>query len=69
MSNNINAYTDRNSFPSEDSIGKNVKGQIERGGSFWGMLEDYDDTYLYLKGNRGQKIIIKRRSVARLEVV
>ncbi len=32
-------------------------------------LEDYDDAYLYLAGDAGQQIIIKRRSVARLEVV
>ena len=69
MSESVNVCNGRNSFPTKESIGRNVNGQIERGGSFWGALEGYDDTYLYLKGNRGQEIIIKRRSVARLEVI
>ena len=65
----MNVNNGRNSFPSEESIGKSIRGQIERGGNFWGVLEDYDDAYLYLAGDAGQQIIIKRRSVARLEVV
>ena len=65
----MNVNNGRNSFPSEDSIGKSIRGQIERGGNFWGVLEDYDDAYLYLTGDAGQQIIIKRRSVARLEVI
>ena len=65
----MNVNNGRNSFPSEESIGKSIRGQIERGGNFWGVLEDYDDAYLYLTGDAGQQIIIKRRSVARLEVV
>jgi hypothetical protein len=59
----------KKSFPSEDSIGKNVEGQIERGGDFWGTLEGYDETYLYLKGHNNREIIVKRRSIARLMVV
>jgi len=69
MSNEVNVCSGRNRFPSRGSIGRDINGQIERGGSFWGTLKDYDETYLYLKGNRGQEIIIKRRSVARLEVI
>ena len=65
----MNVNNGRNSFPSEESIGKSIRGQIERGGNFWGVLEDYDDAYLYLTGDAGQQIIIKRRTIARLEVI
>ena len=64
-----NVSNGRYSFPSEESIGKGISGQIERGGNFWGTLEDYDDAYLYLRGDAGQQIIIKRRTIARLEVI
>jgi hypothetical protein len=64
----VNVSNGRNSFPSEESIGKNVEGQIERGGSFWGILEAFDDVYLYLRGTGDQEIIIKRKAIARLVV-
>jgi hypothetical protein len=69
MSKIENVCSGRNNFPSSESIGRDINGQIERGGNFWGSLVGYDDTYLYLKGNRGQEIIIKRRSIAKLEVI
>lgn len=69
MSKIENVVIGRYSFPSEESIGRDVNGQIERGGNFWGKLVGYDDTYLYLKGDKGQDVIVRRKNIAKLEVV
>lgn len=68
MTENIEVTMGRKGFPSEDSIGRKVEGQIERGGSFWGILEAFDDKFLYLRGTSDQEIIIKRKAIACLVV-
>lgn len=50
----------------ESLIGKRVDGSIESGSRFWGTLESFDDKWLYIRGHRGQPILIKRRKLAAL---
>ena len=63
-------------FPSNDedgilesSIGNYGEGELESGGRFWGTLEGFTEHRLFFRGEHGQRIIIKRRRVARLEMV
>jgi hypothetical protein len=61
-------------YPTENDIlvpliGKNVDGTLDSGGHFFGTLEGFSDYQIFLKGDRGQRIIIKRRKIARMEVV
>ena len=77
MSKDIDVVNTTNNLPSsndedailESSIGKYGEGELESGGRFWGTLEGFTEHRLFFKGEHGQKIIIKRRRVARLEVV
>ena len=39
------------------------------GGKFWGTLEAFSAESLFIRGERGQKIIIKRKRIAELEVI
>jgi len=71
-----NGSTTRKAFssPKEDEIlesliRKQVTGQLDNGGRFYGALGDFDDRSLYIIGDRNQPIIIRRKSIARLEVV
>lgn len=45
---------------------KRVEGALESGAKFWGKLESFDANWLFLKGNRDQAIIIRRRKLAAL---
>jgi hypothetical protein len=47
-------------------IGKRVDGALESGSRFWGTLESFDEKWLYIRGHRGQPILIKRRKLAAL---
>ncbi len=77
MSENENVVETTNSLPSNDedailesNIGNYCDGEIEMsGGRFWGKIAGFNERYLFLKGDHGQKIIVKRRRIARLEVV
>jgi len=40
-----------------------------RGGKFWGTLEAFNAESLFIRGDKGQKIIIKRKRIAELEVI
>jgi len=50
-------------------IGRQIIGALESGSKFFGTLAAFDERQLLLIGNRGQRILIKRRKVARLEAV
>jgi len=51
-------------------IGKRVEGFLEGNGSrFYGTLESFDEFMLYLRGDRGQLLLVKRRRVAKLEAI
>jgi hypothetical protein len=65
-----------NNLPSndEDAIleskkGRYGEGELESGGLFWGTLNGFTEHRLFFTGEHGQSIIIKRRRVARLEMV
>lgn len=47
--------------------GKDVKGVTGSGGKFWGNLEGFDEQWLFLRGYRGQALIIRRKKVESLE--
>jgi hypothetical protein len=66
--NDIKKYPTENDIL-EPLIGKSVDGNLDGGGSFFGVLEGFSDYQLFLKGDEGQRIIIKRRKIARMEVV
>jgi len=51
-------------------IGKQVSGYLEGNGNrFYGTLESFDEHMLYLRGNRGQLLLVKRRRIAKLEAI
>jgi len=51
-------------------IGKRVEGFLEGNGSrFYGTLESFDEFMLYLRGDRGQLLLVKRRRIAKLEAI
>ncbi len=50
----------------ESLIGKHVDGALESGARFWGVLESFDEKWLFLRGYRNQPIIIRRRKMASL---
>ena len=51
-------------------IGKKVEGFLEGNGSrFYGTLESFDEFMLYLRGDRGQLLLVKRRRIAKLEAI
>ena len=53
-----------------DSLtGKQLIGWLDSGSRFYGTLEAFNEYRLFIVGNRGQRIIIKRRKVSRLEAV
>jgi len=45
-------------------LNKHVDGALQSGSRFWGVLERFDGTWLYIRGYRGQPIIIRRRTLA-----
>jgi len=53
----------------ESSIGKYGEDELESSGRFWRTLEGFTEHWLFFRGEHGQKLIIKRRRVARLEVL
>jgi len=53
----------------ESWIGKQLIGSLESGSKFFGTLTAFNEHQLLFIGNRGQRILIKRRKVARLEAV
>lgn len=48
---------------------KEIIGWIDSGSKFYGKLDVFNQYRLFIIGNRGQRIIIKRGQVARLEAV
>jgi hypothetical protein len=68
--NSIKAFssTDEDKLCNE-YIEHKVSGVLDRGGKFWGTLEAFNAESLFIRGDRGQKIIIKRRRIAELEVI
>jgi hypothetical protein len=50
----------------ESMIEKYVDGTLDSGGRFWGRLEAFNERKLFIRGERGQAIIIKRRKISRL---
>jgi hypothetical protein len=44
-----------------------VAGNIENGGFFTGQLVSFNDKFLFLKGDKGQDILIRRKWITRLE--
>jgi hypothetical protein len=53
----------------ESWIGKQIIGALDSGSKFFGTLEAFNEHRLFIVGNRGQRIVIKRRKVARMEAV
>lgn len=53
----------------ESMLKNKLDGTLDSGFRFYGVLEDFNDTSLFLRGNRGQMIIIKRKRISRLEAV
>jgi hypothetical protein len=53
----------------ESLIEHQITGTLDSGGRFFGNLEGYDQYRLFIRGNRGQRILIKRKYVARLEAL
>lgn len=49
--------------------GKQLIGWLDSGSKFYGTLEAFTEHRLFIVGNRGQRIIIKKRKVSRLEAV
>jgi len=52
----------------ESMIGSFVDGTIDSGGRFWGTLEAVTEQKLLIRGEHGQRILIKRRKISRLVV-
>jgi hypothetical protein len=46
-----------------------IDGNLETGSRFYGKLTAFNAKLLLLEGNAGQRILIKRKMVARLEAV
>lgn len=67
---NIKAFssTDEDKLCAE-YIEHRVSGVLDRGGKFWGTLEAFSAESLFIRGDKGQKIIIKRKRIAELEVI
>ena len=53
----------------ESMKGNQMIGWLDSGSRFYGTLESFNEHRLFIVGNRGQRIIIKRRKVSRLEAV
>jgi hypothetical protein len=73
MSQDVKGSTTTKTFPHaeedrtfESLIEKRVEGALESGAKFWGTLESFDANWLFLRGNRDQAIIIRRRKLAAL---
>jgi hypothetical protein len=49
--------------------GKQLIGWIDRGSKFYGTLEALNEHRLFIVGNCGQRIIIKRRKLSQMEAV
>ena len=72
--NNVNNTIKSFSTTDEDKlcaeyIEHKVNGVLDRGGKFWGTLEAFNAESLFIRGDKGQKIIIRRRRIAELEVI
>jgi len=68
ISNAINKYS------SEDDVlvpmvNKKIEGTLDSGGRFFGVLEGFSEFQLFIRGHRGQQIIVKRRKVAWMEAI
>lgn len=46
--------------------GKHVETLLDSGSRLWGVLEGFDDQWLFIRGYKGQPIIVKRRKMASL---
>ncbi len=69
MSQDIDVVDTRNTFANEaiaELLGKKVDGALQSGSKFWGVLEKFDDRWLFIRGYKGQPIIIRRRTLALL---
>lgn len=73
MPNDIEVALATKEFPSineleiiESFMGKQIEGSLDSGSRFWGTLEGVTDHMLFIRGTRGQVILIKRRKVSRL---
>lgn len=53
----------------ESLIEHEITGSLDSGGRFFGNLEGFDQYRLFIRGNRGQRILIKRKFIAKLEAV
>jgi len=51
-----------------ENVGKTVKVSLDNERAFYGILESYDESYLFLKNN-DRPILIKRRKISSLAVV
>lgn len=50
----------------ESFIGKQIEGSLDSGSRFWGILEGFNENWLFIRGHRDQAIMVKRRKVSRL---
>jgi hypothetical protein len=53
----------------ESMLKNKLDGTLDCGGRFFGILEDFNENSLFIRGDRGQMIIIKRKRISRLEAV
>ncbi|MEN6600678.1 MAG: hypothetical protein ABFC21_09745 [Rectinema sp.] len=72
--NNVAIATTKTFLPIEEMvvslIGKDIEGAFGNGSRFWGVLVNADDAWLYIKGYKGQAIVVKRSKLtALMEVV
>ena len=71
---NNNAINSVNNYSSEDDVlvpmvNKKIEGTLDSGGRFFGVLEGFSEFQLFIRGYRGQQIIVKRRKVAWMEAI
>jgi hypothetical protein len=50
-------------------VNKKIEGTLDSGGRFFGVLEGFSEFQLFIRGHRGQQIIVKRRKVAWMEAI
>jgi len=54
----------------EKLIGTPIRGTLEESNTwFYGVLENFNEHRLLIRGSRGQEILIKRKRVSRLEAI
>jgi hypothetical protein len=65
----------RNSFASmfdenmKSLTGEQVKGITGSGGKFFGKLEGFDEQWVFVRGGRGQAIILRKKKIESIEAV